>query len=166
MLKAGKYYVGDLCYVLGDRNGWDWMKLLDATGYLGCKDPVTGDRLDKDETTGYFRHRGVKLFSSGTAYGDGSYRDQFGREYWVDAGLIGCVPMEALGEDPEMSVTPGRGAHIVQFDWPFSCSVCDENGVIRIGNIEIDTDPREEEEECWYCGSEHCEGECEYDDDE
>jgi hypothetical protein len=160
MLEAGTYYVGDLCYVLGDKNGWNWGELLAATGYLGIEDPVTGERLDKDETTGYFRHRGVKLFSSGTAYGDGSYRDQSGREYLVDAGLIGCFPMDALGVDPKMDVDPGDGGHVVEFKMAFSCQVCDEYGVIRIGHIKIDTNPSYEDEECWECGSYCCEGDC------
>jgi hypothetical protein len=122
MLKAGKYYVGDLCYVLGDKNGYDWMEVLESTNYLRSKD-------------GMFSYRGVKFFSSSTMYGDGYYPDNEGRGYGVDAGLIGCFPIAAL-EDRD-----GIGdGHVVTFEKDFDCLICDESdGVIQIGRLAIQT---------------------------
>ena len=118
MLAAGKYYVGDLCYVLGDKNGFDWGRVLSETGFLGHYAPGTKDRLDPDENTGRFRLKGAKFFSSSTAHGDGCYPDDEGRQYGVDAGLIGCFPMSALGDNPQTD-----GGHVVEFAAPFDCSV-------------------------------------------
>ena len=144
MLEAGKYYVGDLCYILGDKNGYDWSSLLTKTGFLGLHKPGTQECLDEDENTGYFTtDSGAKFFSSGTSHGDGVYYDQQGREYGVDAGLIGCFPLKSLPEDPQMD-----GGNVVEFSKSFSCTTCDERGVITIGHLEIPTSG-EVEEDTW-----------------
>ena len=80
-LKKGKYYVGDPCYIFGK----SWDKVLNDTDYF-----------DNGEI--------VKVFSKdcivgGTAYGDGIYTDNFGREYNVDAGLIGVLPVSLISID-------------------------------------------------------------------
>ena len=120
-MNAGSYYVGDLCYVLKPKNGFDWRHLLNATDYL-------------ESPTGMFVYKNITFFSSGTAHGDGCYRDNEGRKYCVDAGLIGCFPVNALGRNPQMD-----GGHVVEFDKPFDCIVCDDGGVIRIGRLTIKT---------------------------
>ena len=142
MLKAGKYYVGDLCYVLREENGFDWDDILETTGYLGIFVPGTNQRLDRDETTGYFHYRGVKFFSSSTAYGDGSYYDEEGREYGVDAGLIGCFPLDALPAGADTN-----DGHVVNFPRDFSCHTVDKDGRIEIGNLVIETSETYEEED-------------------
>lgn len=156
MFEAGKYYVGDLCYVLTEANGWNWSSLLDATENLGVE-------LPHDETTGYYLYSGTKLFSSGTHYGDGSYPDQDGREYLVDAGIIGCIPIECIGEKANTD-----GGHVINFSRAFSCYKCDSEGLIKIGHIQIDTklSYEDDEEDCWECGSQYCDGDCYYEDDE
>ena len=166
MLKAGTYYVGDLCYVLTEEHGFDWCAILEETGYLGLYKPGTDERLDSDETTGYFEHKGVKFFSSGTAYGDGCYRDQQGRGYDVDAGLIGCFPMDALPEGAAEAIEKNGLGHVIEFQRDFSCHTCDGEGVIEIGQVRIDTDPEDDEDYCWRCGGLGCEGECQDDEDE
>ena len=46
MLAAGKYYVGDLCYVLTEKNGYDWDDVLDKTDTLNNGEHVyNGVRL-------------------------------------------------------------------------------------------------------------------------
>ena len=45
MLKAGKYYVGDLCYVLDEDNGFDWDTVLHDTGFLGMFKPGTKEDI-------------------------------------------------------------------------------------------------------------------------
>ena len=124
--EAGKYYVGDLCYVLGDTNGYDWVELLEQTDYLQSE-------------SGVFKCHGVTFFCSATAFGDGCYPDNEGRTYGVDAGIIGCFPMSGLGESPEV-----YGGHIVEFTSAFPCFTCDDDGVIEIGRLSIQTNPQEE----------------------
>lgn len=116
-MPAGNYYVGDLCYVL--HNAWDEF----------C------DKLD---------HQGENTLKDGrryawyhTASGDGCYQDQYGREYGVDAGLIGCILLSDIEKD-EPANDPQLG-HIVEFGAPFEISY--DNGKIHIGHIVIDTDP-------------------------
>lgn len=138
-LPAGTYYVGDLCYVLDEDNGWDWDALLDDTGYLGFQD-ADGNPIPLHKRPTTFTFNGVTFFSSSTKFGDGSYLDNLGREYPVDSGGIGCVPVSAIGGsfDPQLG-------HAVTFDEPFECHGCDQDGYIRIGNLTIDTYGHEED---------------------
>ena len=131
MFPAGKYYVGDLCYVLND--SWDDVcDLIIPTHGSG-----DGEFTMKD---------GRKFASYGTKWGDGCYFDQNGREYGVDAGLIGCIRVEDIDVDLRQlaeDVGPRFGGQIVEFDRPFD--TWEENGMIRIGDISIDTDPSYED---------------------
>lgn len=73
------FYVGDICYVLNDdlyHNVW---------GASGYDDGVFSDPKSR-----------LQVAVAGTAYGDGEYYDQFGRQYGVDAGVIGIVPCELV----------------------------------------------------------------------
>lgn len=127
-MKAGKYYIGDPCYVLGRTKHEDWLDILDRTNYFD------GNEYDID---------GYVLWGTGTAHGDGEYSDRDGNSYPVDAGIIACVPIE-LVEIPVGDVERhGLGA-IHEFDNEFECST--DCGVINIGHVSIDTDPRHEEE--------------------
>lgn len=118
MLKAGKYYVGDLCYIL-DGNGYDWIDVLEQNDYFSYSD--------------YFEYKKVQGFCSPTMYGDGAYYDLDGHEFLVDAGIIGCWPMSAL---PAGAST--KGGHVVDFLDDFTCDM-DNHGVIYIGHLEIET---------------------------
>ena len=109
-LPAGKYYVGDPCYVI--REGWD--DYLDAW-YKG--QPWRGR-----PTTAY------------NTRGDGRFRDNFGREYPVDAGIIAAVPLEHI---QDMNRARLDGA-VIRFTNPFRCSMNDR-GRIKIGDIIINT---------------------------
>jgi hypothetical protein len=131
MMPAGKYYVGDLCYVLGDR--WDEFCSLTISG---CR-VLSGQFTFKDGTT---------FWTHCTAYGDGTYTDQLGREYSVDAGLIGVVAIENI--DPEPNCI--KGGQVITFSKDFEPSYRD--GVFYISNIVINT--------------EDCYSDVEYDDDE
>lgn len=121
--KAGTYYVGDPCYVYD--SGWD--RILSKTDFFR-KIPESHDGL---------------IWAADTAYGDGSYEDTYGRRYLVDAGLIGIVHVALMERDGA-----GHGGHMITFDEPFTCR--EEDGVITIGHIVIDTDPQERT--CWGCG--------------
>ena len=140
MMPAGKYYVGDLCYVMHDE--WDEACSLFFQG-----------REDNGCNEGEFNLRdGRRFVSYNTKWGDGTYKDQFGKHYGVDAGLIGCIKLDDI--DLDCGYNGVRGGQIVEFDAPFHCSggrTREWDGIIRIGHIVIKTDgdtwDEEEEEE-------------------
>lgn len=125
-MQAGKYYVGDLCYVLGDR--WDEVCDLIIVDHK-CLD---GEFELKD---------GTRFAIYGTAYGDGFYSDQQGNGYPVDSGSIGCVLVDDITEG-ELDKMGGN-----LFDFKEHFETGEDDGVIYIGDIEIDTQGHEEDEE-------------------
>lgn len=113
--KAGKYYIGDPCYVFS-REDWDEL----------------GDQTDWFNKTNLVEFRGHTLFAAHTAYGDGSYEDNEGYVYPVDAGLIGIVPIELVSK-PE-GLESGR---VKEFETEFS--VATDIGLFAFDRIVIDT---------------------------
>lgn len=101
---AGKYYIGDLCYI-SDEDG-----------------DVDGDGLDRSSAYAAFDWNGFEdgLYSSvegsfmvaSTAYGDGGYEDNMGNSYGVDGGNIGIMNTKLLPKDWQNN---GLG---VVFDFP------------------------------------------------
>jgi hypothetical protein len=93
---------------------------------------------------GVVEHQGLRFAYHGTAYGDGCYTDQHFNEYGVDAGIIGCIPLEAL----EGKVPEGRLeslGHIHEFKYDFTSEYYE--GTISFGDIEIQTGDTEDEED-------------------
>ena len=128
MMKAGTYYVGDLCYVLHD----EWDEVCE----LIIKDGVCLD--------GEFTLKDGRRFAMyGTAYGDGTYRDQSGNEYGVDAGSIGCILLSDINLESEGNFL--TGGNVVPFESDFYTD--EEDGRIMFGSLIIDTDPVYDEEE-------------------
>lgn len=122
----GKYWIGDLCYVLGDR--WD-----EVCSHI-CR-PDWNDGL-------FTLDGGLQASCFGTAHGDGLYEDNFGNEYGVDAGIIGCVLSEAVGRCRKRD----RGlGHIHKF--PVSFDAFYQDGKIHFGCVVVDTDPEYDEED-------------------
>lgn len=117
-MKAGKYYVGDLCYVLGDR--WDEVCDLIIVEHR-CLDGV------------FELKDGTRFAIYGTAHGDGYYSDQQANGYPVDSGSIGCVLVDQITEG-QLDITLGN-----TFNFEEDFETYTEGGVIRIGDIEIDT---------------------------
>jgi hypothetical protein len=128
-MKAGKYYVGDLCYVLGDR----WTEVCDLI--IVDHQCLDGEFELKD---------GTKFAIYSTAWGDGCYLDREGRDYPVDSGSIGCVLVS--------SITPGEldkiGGNLIEFNDDFE--TYSEDGLIIIGDVEIDTKGEEEEDDDYF----------------
>ena len=121
-----KYYVGDLCYVL-DTDDWntycthfDWENECstynEEDGY-DCEiwlAPEAGDTETWLNDTGAQPWRPCYTFS--TAYGDGCYLDQEGRQYSVDSGGIGAIRVDhANPEKLADAVARGLG-HIHEFE--------------------------------------------------
>jgi hypothetical protein len=132
---AGKYYIGDLCYVM--HSEWDEVcgKFFEGRTDHGC---------NQGEFT---LNNGTRFVSYNTKWGDGTYKDNSFRSYSVDAGLIGLIAVEDIDlSDDDNHVDGGM---IVEFKLPFNCE--GEDGVMRFGNVMIDTDtdtePEYDEEE-------------------
>jgi hypothetical protein len=122
-MPAGEYYVGDLCYVIEE---WEDF----------CSVIIDGDSVIEGE---YRMPDGRKFASYGTAWGDGVYEDVAGRQYSVDAGLIGCILVSDITrKDYDIERIKKLGA-IHTFDTDFITGK--EGGVIFFGRVQIDTDP-------------------------
>ena len=125
MMKAGTYYIGDLCYVMHDR--WDEF----------CSLTCSGNRVLDGE---FNLADGTRFATFTTMYGDGTYKDELGNEYPVDAGRIGCVRVEDIAPEELANIVNGRVVEFVRDFTTFS-----SGGVISIGTVSIDTDYAEEE---------------------
>lgn len=126
-LPAGEYWVGDLCYVLGDR----WDEFCDTT--ISGQECLSGEFTLPD---------GTRFASYGTAWGDGLYYDDLHNSYGVDAGLIGCVLVSDIAESQRKNLKDG---HVHVFDEPFLTGYLDPHednpGEIFFGTLVIDTNP-------------------------
>jgi hypothetical protein len=126
-LPAGEYYIGDLCYVLGDR----WGEVCNLI--INGQECVDGEFTLPD---------GTRFASYGTAWGDGLYEDDLHNSYGVDAGLIGCVLVSDIAESQRKNLKDG---HVHVFDRPFLTGYLDPHearpGKIFFGFRVIDTDP-------------------------
>lgn len=94
----GTYYIGDLCYALSDKI-YD-----DIFGGLGGYDPGLYKKKDSSDF----------FLVDGTAYGDGCYQSSDGKEFGVDAGIIGIVPLSLVA-------TKGAGGHFYTFKEAVKC---------------------------------------------
>lgn len=144
IMKAGTYYIGDLCYVMHD----EWNEV--------CKLIIEGSNCKE----GKFSLKDGREFAIfNTAFGDGRYSDQYGfKDYCVDSGSIGCIRIEDidfLNENNRFKVTTQNLTDYslgneVEFTEDFI--VESTNGKMRFGHININTDDFETEEsdEEWY----------------
>lgn len=126
---AGRYYIGDLCYVnaLGQKC-WDEV----------C-DVIFPPELNGVGVPGSHTVQGIDFWYHGTAYGDGRYASNIGKDFPVDAGIIGLVSAEVAERDGF------DGGHIITFDAPFTPEY--DDGEFIIGHLIINTDSDEYEDE-------------------
>jgi hypothetical protein len=125
MMQAGNYYIGDLCYVLHEV--WD-----EVCGIM-FKD------MSNDNNGEFTLKDGRQFAVYGTAWGDGTYKDQYGNRYSVDAGIIGCIlvsDIKLISEDWWSNDTDGGNVIEFKFDFVTQCN----DGMIQFGHIMIDTD--------------------------
>jgi len=121
-MPAGKYYIGDLCYVMHD----EWSEVCENIVYNGEFELKDGRRY--------------AMF--GTAYGDGTYYDQLGKEYGVDAGLIGCILVSDINTDNEKNrIEWGNVYDITEPFEPYS-----NGGNMHFGPVYIETDGESDED--------------------
>ena len=129
-MPAGRYYIGDLCYVMHPE--WDEFCTLTIKDHQ-CLD---GEFTLAD---------GRRFASFGTAYGDGTYRSNIGTEHCVDAGLIGCIRVEDINDTTYDAERIQELGAIVEFTEPFEVS--EDQGLIRFGHVQIETAGGYDEEE-------------------
>ena len=131
-MKAGRYYIGDLCYVMGDH----WNEICD----------LTIDEKSGTVKNGVFTMKNGIIFAMyHTVYGDGTYRDYEGREYLVDSGSIGAVLINDLDPDVLKNVVEIKGnGHIIRFPEDFRSYMFE--GEISFGRIYIQTDISDHED--------------------
>jgi len=124
VMPAGRYFIGDPCYVQGNV---EWDGINDArwpsTDPAECVDLLTVDR-----------GRGPHMMYMGhTAYGDGVFIDDEGNEYPVDSGQIGATPMELVSDDAGV-----ENGQVVEFKHAWSAEW--SAGVFNFGDeVRIDT---------------------------
>jgi hypothetical protein len=118
-MKAGTYYVGDLCYVMHDK--WE-----EVCGIIIVESGILDGEFKLSDGTHF------AIYS--TAYGDGSYSDGEGKQYGVDSGSIGCICVDDVSEAERANLKDG---HVHTFDQPFQ--TWSDQGAIHIGHVTVDT---------------------------
>lgn len=124
-LPAGDYWVGDPCYFIHEDS---WHQWLDAAG--------TGNRDTPDPLVAAVPGSELVAVGVSTAWGDGTYKDDEGHGYGVDAGLLGAVPAAAVPDPEDYAKREGR---LVTFAEPFTVWRT-LYGVVMVGHIAIPTD--------------------------
>ena len=123
-MKAGKYYIGDLCYVMES----DWAEF--------CKLTIKGDEV----LDGMFKLKdGTEFATYHTYYGDGVYTTNYNDELGIDAGLIGCIRVSDVKDKTLLHL-----GTVVDFNSSFDTA--SQDGVIMFGDITIDTKQTEVED--------------------
>lgn len=134
MTASFDYYIGDLCYVLGDT---EWETVC---AYLdGDPDDEFCLNPESDENPRAFA-------CLPTAYGDGVYFDQDGNEYSVDSGTIGMINVRFITEREKLENALANGwGHVHSFNEEIDSSECVSDGryltfgAMSVKGIEIDT---------------------------
>ena len=133
IFKAGKYVIGDLCYLIDDD---EWGNFLDEVEYGDTREITIDDNPS------------VKCFYDSTSYGDGGFlaegmgasilqNNLIDYKLPVDAGIIGIVSAEILDN---YGIELPDGLILVDFKTDFG--VYCKNGDFNFGNvITVDTNP-------------------------
>ena len=122
-MPAGKYYIGDLCYVMHP----EWSE---------CCDLFFANHPNGGCNEGEFTLKDGRRFASfSTAYGDGGYRSNIGTNHSVDSGSIGCIRVEDIRDNSYDNIEE-LGA-IVEFNQPFEVS--EDQGLLVFGHVQIET---------------------------
>jgi len=125
MMPAGRYYVGDLCYVMTDEE-WDEVcgLLFEGRSDHGCNE---GEFILKD---------GRRFVTYNTKYGDGRYESNMWTDHSVDSGGIGCIRLEDIRRGDTFDDIKTFGAVM---NFPVDFVTGKEDGVIQFDRVTIDT---------------------------
>jgi hypothetical protein len=120
----GEYYIGDLCYALSSE----------------VYDTIFGSLGGYSE--GLYKEKGTDKFFlvDHTAYGDGLYHGTDGKEFGVDAGIIGICPKTLCKQD-------GNGGQFYTFKDPVKCRFGQGKFEFRSGYIHLVIDTAGYDEE-------------------
>jgi len=140
-IKCKQLFIGDICYALRDDKYYGvWGKSKEEGG-MYYSDGVIADK------------EATYAIAVGTAYGDGSYFDDYGCNYGVDAGVLGVSNMDYLREDDStycgfiLNLPCEDIETEVSYDeGKINIVVYDDEGNLLFDRI-IDTDPKEDEDE-------------------
>ncbi len=135
MLKAGLYYIGDLCYVLNKK---DWDEV--------CKLTISDDTFWPCLSGEFQMEDGRQFAMYNTKFGDGVYSDQFGNRYCVDSGSIGCI---LVGHTTKSTLDEMKQLGVV-VEMQYDFDTCSSDGLIKICSTTIDTAGDWEEDEYDY----------------
>ena len=138
VLPAGKYWIGDPCYVFPNEGpmGGKWDELLDEANFF---EDVSYAELDNGE---------IKVWAASTAYGDGVYGGSNGKLFPVDAGLLGIVPQETVDYLGRTGNDLDHCGLFIEFNESFI--VQSRGGNFRFGHIQIDTQGYGDDDEYGY----------------
>jgi hypothetical protein len=123
-MPAGRYYIGDLCYVM--HNEWKEVCDLFFPAYHPPKG-IEGEFTLKD---------GRRFASFATAWGDGEYRSSINTLHSVDSGSIGCIRVEDIRANKYDNLLD-LGA-FQEFAEPFETG--SQGGQLQFGHVIIETD--------------------------
>lgn len=121
-LEPGKYWIGDLCYVLNDD---EWDEVCDQIHYR----PVDTVLLKN----------GKVLYVMATMYGDGVYQSNTDKMYAVDSGTIGIIKYSDLSKFTDTD----ESGHVYETEFPFEIDR-EQKGLLVFGGEIIDTGYSEE----------------------
>jgi hypothetical protein len=148
-LPAGDYFIGDPCYVVQDHE--QWLRFLDNSNYLQIPKAMDGD---------------LEFYAASTRFGDGTYEDEEGFMYPVDAGIIGITSLNVIMQTMDCDfksdlidklnsmgrvISPSTDLEIVfKEDGVFVFKTHDQETYVRIDTdyIEDEYNEYEDEEEC------------------
>ena len=132
-MPAGKYYIGDLCYVMHP----EWREVCDL--FFPANHPPKG-------VEGEFTLADGRRFASfATAWGDGEYRSSINTSHSVDSGSIGCILLSDIRDDQYPLERLQELGAIIDFEAPFEVEA--DQGLLKFGPVLIETAPDYEDEE-------------------
>lgn len=133
-MPAGRYYVGDLCYVM---TYGEWEDVCDVTCGPNGYEVLNGE-FDLSD--------GRRFATYSTMYGDGGYQCSDGAILGVDSGMIGCILVDDIRAPSGQTEVELRGyGTVIDFEKPFETG-SDGNGLIRFGDVTIETGDMEGDE--------------------
>ena len=132
-MPAGKYYVGDLCYVMHDA----WTEV--------CRLFFPPDSPPKGVEGEFTLADGRRFASFATAYGDGEYRSSINTLHSVDSGSIGCILLSDIRDNQYTLERLQELGAIIDFEAPFEVEA--DYGLLKFGHVLIETAADDEEYE-------------------
>jgi hypothetical protein len=127
-MPAGRYWVGDLCYVLHDAWSEAWQY---------------GDGV-------HTLPDGRRIAKFSTLHGDGIYDDDQGNEYGVDSGSLGCILAADIRDSSahtELGVfVTAADAFTPRRTYPAGASPSFDAGVLHMAGVRIHLDSEANDE--------------------